>query len=69
MLKKKKSKPSIEVGVNLGELLEKLGLEETVDRVLKLIQEGKLEVKVELGTKRKGKAPAKVTVKLKKAEK
>jgi hypothetical protein len=69
MVGKKKSKPSVEVGVNLSGLFEKLGLEETIDRVLKLIQEGKLEVKVEFGTKKKGKVPAKVTVKLKKAEK
>lgn len=69
MFKKKKGRPSIEVGVNLGGLLEKLGLEETVDRVLRLIQEGKLEVKVEFGARGRGKTPAKVVVRLKKAEK
>ncbi len=69
MLKKKKSKPAIEVGVNLGGLLEKLGLGETADKVLKLIQEGKLEVKVEFNARGKGKTPANIGVRLKKAEK
>jgi hypothetical protein len=69
MLKKKKSKPAIEVGVNLGGLLEKLGLETTADKVLSLIQEGKLEVKVEFSAKGKGKTPASISVRLKKAEK
>jgi hypothetical protein len=65
--KKEEPKPAIEIGLNVGGLLESMGLESIVDRVLDLIQKGKLEVRIELGTK-KGKIPASVVVKLRKAE-
>lgn len=68
MFGEKKEKPAIEVSLNLGGLLESMGLGGTVDKVLDLIQKGKLEVRVELGTKKKGKIPASLTVRLKKAE-
>lgn len=68
MFKKKKAKPAVEIGLNLAPLLESLGLEKFTDRVLGLIEEGRLEVKVEIG-KKKGKVPASLTVRLKKAEK
>ena len=69
MIKGKESKPAVEVSLNLGPLLESLGLERTVDKVLDLIQKGKVEVKVEVGAKKKGKFPASLTVRLKRAEK
>ena len=68
MLGEKKKKPAVEIGLNLGDALEGMGLADIVDRVLNLIQQGKLEVKVELGTKKKGKIPANLSVRLKKAE-
>lgn len=68
MLEEKKKKPAIEIGVNLGEVLGSIGLSDIADRILNLIQQGKLEVKVELGTKKKGKIPASFTATLKKKE-
>ena len=65
--KKEEPKPAIEIGLNLGGLLTSMGLEGIIDRVLDLIQKGKLEVRVELGPK-KGKIPTSVIVKLRKAE-
>ena len=66
--KKQKPKASIEVGFDLSGLLDTMGLGKTVDRVINLIKEGKLEVRVELGGKKKGKLPATVMIRLKKAE-
>lgn len=67
---KDKSKPAIEFGVNLEGLLDKVGLGEMTDRVLKLIQEGKLEIKVEISARGgKGKPPANISVRLKDAGK
>lgn len=68
MFGEKKEKPAIEIGLNLGEALKNMGLADIAERVLNLIQQGKLEVKVELGRKKTGKAPANVTIRLKKAE-
>jgi len=68
VLGEKKKKPAIEIGLNLGDALKSMGLTDMVDRVLNLIQEGKLEVKVELGTKKTGKIPANITIRLKRAE-
>lgn len=68
MLGEKKEKPAIEIGLNLGDVLKNMGLADIMDKVLNLIQQGKLEVKVELGTKKTGKIPANITVRLKKAE-
>ncbi len=68
MLGEKKEKPAIEIGLNLGDALESIGLADIADKVLNLIKEGKLEIKVELGKKQKGKIPATLTVRLKKAE-
>ena len=69
MVKEKESKPAVEIGLNLAPLFERLGLEKTLDKVLDLIQKGKIEVKVEVGGKKKGKFPASLTVRLKRAEK
>lgn len=69
MFKRKEERPAVEVSLNLGGLLESMGLEGTVDRVLDLIQKGKLEVRAEIGTKKKGKVPVSLTARLKKAEK
>ncbi|GEM_PF-2316660 len=66
--KKEKPKAAVEIGLDLSGLLESLGLGKTVDRVIELIKQGKLEVRVELGGKKKGKLPASVTIRLKKAE-
>ncbi|HDI12892.1 MAG: hypothetical protein DRN83_00365 [Hadesarchaea archaeon] len=68
MLGEKKKKPAIEIGLSLGDALKSMGLADIMDRVLNLIQQGKLEVKVELGTKKTGKVPANITIRLKKAE-
>lgn len=65
---KKKPKASIEVGFDLSGLLDTLGLGKMMDRVINLVKEGKLEVRVELGGKKKGKLPATVMIRLKKAE-
>lgn len=64
----KKRKPAIEFGVKIEDILKNVGLADTVDKVLNLIQQGKLEVRIELGKQKKGKLPAKVTVRLKKSE-
>lgn len=66
--KKEKPKASVEVGFDISGLLDTMGLGKMADRVINMIKEGKLEVRVELGGKKKGKLPATVTIRLKKAE-
>ncbi len=66
---KEKKKPAVEVSLNFEGLLASMGLEGTVDKVLDLIQKGKLEVRAELGTRKKGKVPINLMARLKKAEK
>lgn len=66
--KKEKAKASVEIGLDLSGLIESIGLGKTADRIIDLIKQGKLEVRVDLGGKKKGKFPASVTIRLKKAE-
>lgn len=69
MLKKKEQKGiGVEVGLNLGPLIESLGVPGIVDKVLKMIQQGKIEAKVEVGLGKKRKVPVNFTIRLKKAE-
>ena len=69
MMGNKKTRPALEVGVNIDGLLRGIGLEDIADRVLELIQDGKIEIKVDINTKSKGKFPANFSVRLKRAEK
>jgi len=66
--KKQKPKASVGFEFDLSGLLDTLGLGTMADRVINMIKEGKLEVRVELGGKKKGALPATVTIRLKKAE-
>ena len=66
--KKQKPKASIGFEFDLSGLLDTMGLGKMADRVINMIKEGKLEVRVEFGGKKKGKLPATVTIRLKKAE-
>lgn len=64
--KEKKTSPVVEIGLNIGALVEQFGLDKTLDKVLGLVQEGKVEIRVEIGGKEK-KVPANLVLKLIKA--
>jgi hypothetical protein len=80
MAKKKERRPVLEINLNLVSLLESLGMEEVIDRVVQTVQKGKTEildkfvarvqqgeVKVEVNVgKKKRKVPISFTLKLKK---
>jgi hypothetical protein len=79
-MKKKERRPVLEVNLNLVPLLETLGMEEAIDRVIKTVQKGKAEIldrlvskaqqgelKVDLSVgRKKKKVPISFVVRLKK---
>jgi hypothetical protein len=80
MKKKRERSPALEINLNLIPLLESLGMEEAVDRIVEAIkkgktevidkfaarvQQGEMELKVSVG-KKKRKVPISFVVKLKK---
>ncbi len=83
VFKKKEKKPALEINLNLIPLLESLGLDkilaqateaakkgqtQIVDKVAARIQQGDMEVLVNVGNKKR-KVPVSFTLRLKKSEK
>jgi hypothetical protein len=66
--KKEGKHPTVEIGVDLGSVLDGLGIGKMLDKVLGMIQDGQLELKVEVPMSKKGKVPIGFMVRLKKAE-
>lgn len=51
MLGKKKRRPVLEVSLNLIPLLEGLGLDKTLDQTMKAVQEGKTDIIEKIATR------------------